>query len=564
MREGHICIPITEEEISTAFGKVSLSELEKADCKTLARADAPVPFIFKNPYLYTQRYYRYETQVVEWIKERIKISREKRNVYSEKILQEKQLIFSLAATYNVDHVTEQERSDWQLLAVIRTLLNDFSIITGGPGTGKTTTLSKLLLLIYTLQKSARVAIAAPTGKASMRMQESLKDKSKTFPEQIKQMIDTLKPYTLHRLLGYQKNSIYFRHNKDNQLPYDWIIVDEASMIDLPMFAKLLSACGPDTRLLLLGDKDQLASVEAGSLLGDLCMAAGELNCFRKEDTEWLNGFIADNKRSIPRQNINEAPLILSECITELKYSHRFTQQGAIGNLSRAIIQGDIERTTALLQQDRSGQISIFQSYNSERFDEFIKGYTEFLEEQEIAKALLSFNKLRVLVTVREGESGLYAINRKIEKTLHNIRPELIKPTSGFYHNRPVIITKNNYELELYNGDIGIVRRDSQTRKLRVWFDSPSGIRSFSPDSLNDCETVFAMTIHKSQGSEFKNVMVVLPNNIENPLLTRELLYTGVTRAIDSVIIMGEEEVLVSGIQKRVERISGINNRMNID
>lgn len=565
MREGHICIPVTEEPMETELGEISLSNLQKINPCFLSYTDANVPFIFQNPYLYLQRYYRYETQVIQWIKERLHISAEKKE-NNKLILNEcRKLIMGLAADYNVEGLTKEEKVDWQLIAAIRTLLNEFSIITGGPGTGKTTTLSKLLLILYTLNGNSTVALAAPTGKASMRMLESLREKSKIFPDEIKEKIQLLKPYTLHRLLGHQRNSIYFKHHKENTLPYDWVIIDEASMIDLPMFAKLLSACGPNTRLVLLGDKDQLASVEAGSLLGDLCLAAKELNSFSQADMEWLNGFIAEDARRITTDYISDAVTPLITCITELRLSHRFKHQGEIGQLSQAIIRADDAEAIRLLTSDASCQIQRIEHNNEKQFNEFIQGYIDFLEEPDIMKALKKLNQIRVLVTVREGECGLYAINRRIEKALHALKPELLKPIAGFYHNRPIIITKNNYELDLFNGDIGIVRLDDQSQKLRVWFEAAegqSGPRFISPASLSDCETVFAMTIHKSQGSEFNKVMVVLPDTEDNPLLTRELLYTGITRAIESAIIRGSEACLSAGIKKQVERISGIQKRMS--
>lgn len=565
MREGHICLPVSDEPVKTDLGEVSLRALQNAGPNICAQGDAVVPFIFHPPHLYLQRYYRYETQVIEWIKGRIVSGREKRETYREMINRHGQLIRSLRAGYPLDGLNPEEKTDWQLVAVIRALVNDFGILTGGPGTGKTTTLAKLLRIVFTENPESRVALAAPTGKASMRMLESLRQKSAGYPEEIKEKIQQLQPFTLHRLLGYQRHSIYFRHHQDNPLPYDWVMVDEASMIDLPMFAKLLSACGPSTRLLLLGDKDQLASVEAGSLLGDLCLAAGKLNLFPREEITWLNKFIDEEQRRIASSHESAQPKDLAGCITELKLSHRFKQQGAIGQLSLALNRGLEEEAMQLLQQDTTGQIRLTDPDDEETFNEFISGYQEYLHADDVSEALTAFHNLRVLVTVREGDSGLYALNRKIEKALHARYPRLIKPASGFYHNQPVIITANNYELNLFNGDIGIVRKDPATGKLRVWFEAEEqgkGPRSFSPASLNDYETVFAMTIHKSQGSEFRQVMVVLPDNPDNPLLTRELLYTGVTRAISNVIIRGSADSLGNGIRQQVKRISGITSRLN--
>jgi exodeoxyribonuclease V alpha subunit len=278
----------------------------------------------------------------------------------------------------------------------------------------------------------------------------------------------------------------------------------------------------------------------------------------------MNDFVSDVSRQITEKHTTDKNLLLANCITELRLSHRFKQQGEIGQLSQAIIGANEEQAIQLLTAEKGRNIQRIDHNNEQAFNEFIRGYVDFLEEPDIAKALKKLNLLRVLVTVREGECGLYTINRKIEKALHALRPDLIRPVAGFYHNRPIIITKNNYEIDLFNGDVGIVRMDTQSNKMRVWFEAgegQAGPRAVSPASLGDCETVFAMTIHKSQGSEFKKVMVVLPDTDDNPLLTRELLYTGITRAIESCIIRGSEECLKVGINKQVERISGIQKRM---
>jgi exodeoxyribonuclease V alpha subunit len=316
-------------------------------------------------------------------------------------------------------------------------------------------------------------------------------------------------------------------------------------------------------LLLLGDKDQLASVEAGSLLGDLCLSAGTLNRFSKEENEWLNDFIPDTERRIPESYATDTTALFANCITELRYSYRFKQQGAIGQLSLSIIKGLTEQTLALLDDNTQPQVTLIGRDADAAFTHFVSGYLAYLEEPDPAKALEKLQLLRVLVTVREGESGLYQINRKIEKTLQALRPDLLQPNALFYHNRPVIVTGNNYELGLFNGDIGLVRKEPGSQQLKVYFEPEAAgkpLRRFIPASLNACETVFAMTIHKSQGSEFKKVMVVLPDQSDNPLLTRELIYTGVTRAKEEVLICGTRDCLEAGIRRQVVRISGIHKR----
>jgi exodeoxyribonuclease V alpha subunit len=343
-----------------------------------------------------------------------------------------------------------------------------------------------------------------------------------------------------------------------------VIIDEASMIDVPLFAKLLLACHEETRLVLLGDKDQLASVEAGTLLGDICETAGKLNHYVATEIEWLNSFIPGDDRKIPTEFIGQTSSSLTNSITELRLSHRFEQQDRIGQFSRAIITGNTKASSELLSNTDQKQVIHIENTTHPYFTDFVSDYGSFLKEKNVFEALQKLNQLRVLVAVREGENGLYKINKKIERILHNQYPALIKPDNGFYINRPVIVTKNNYELGLFNGDIGVVRLTPDTKRPAVWFEDttqPGTVRQVNPAFLSECETVFAMTIHKSQGSEFEQVMVVLPDQEDSPLLSRELLYTGVTRAKKNVCICGAKETLEKGISKQVQRISGLQSRL---
>jgi exodeoxyribonuclease V alpha subunit len=233
---------------------------------------------------------------------------------------------------------------------LQALLSDFSIITGGPGTGKTTTLAKLLRIIYAINPATTVALAAPTGKASMRMYESLRQSAVTYPE-MQDLFDQLKPSTLHNLLGYKPGSIHFKYNSKNTLPFNWIVVDEASMIDVPMFAKLLDALDPQTRIILLGDKDQLASVEAGSLLGDLCAVIPTLNSMSPAISSCINQFLPDRERQIPSAVATEKIPWLSNHILQLKLSHRFKKRGAIGTLASSIIRGETAEIKGIMAEN---------------------------------------------------------------------------------------------------------------------------------------------------------------------------------------------------------------------
>ncbi len=571
LQEGHICIPEDAPlQLPADSGYLlkripDFSKMKKM--VSFGGNDIAAPFVYSHRRLYFQRYFKYETAIVAKIQQLIRRSQSMIQLRKQQIETIKEKLLALSPTYKLDGLQAAEKTDWQLVAVMRALLSDFSIITGGPGTGKTTTLANLLYSVFTIDPDAAITLAAPTGKASMRMRESLKEKSGKFPEAIQNKINALRASTIHSLLGYKRDSIYFKHDDSNPLPYHWIIIDEASMIDMPLFSKLLSATGDQTRIVLLGDKDQLASVEVGSLLGDLCQSVPFLNLFAAEQRDWFNQFISEKERTINPEfirNEKETPSALADYIIELKLSHRFQERGEIGQLSKAIIHNRKPEVEQMIQNDAGGEVVFVKESFSNSLKQFANGYLSFLQEENIATALEKLNKLRVLVAVRQGEYGLYEINRKIENILSQEARQYINPDRPFYYNRPVMVTKNNAELGLFNGDVGIVRYDEQKR-LRVWFQTdqtPEGVRSFLPSYLSDCETVFAMTIHKSQGSEFDEVMVVLPDQTDNRLLTRELIYTGITRARKKVIIHGSEEVIYAGIASSVERSSGLQQRLN--
>lgn len=560
--EGHICIPLDSRE-ETPFGFCNPGLLRRASPKLLGNADnINAPFIIDGDHIYLQRYYKYELNIFSRVAERLGVSDEEKPLFRDSLCSVKSLI---QKEFKLPAKADSTGPDWQFVAVMRCLLERFGVITGGPGTGKTTTLAKLLLILYSMHPDARVALAAPTGKASMRMVESLRQRSENFPEEIKSKIQALKPHTLHVLLGYRRNAIYFRHNRSDVLPYDCVVVDEASMIDVPMFSKLMDACAPETRLILLGDKDQLASVEAGTLLGDLCLSAGKLNRIPADDYHFINDQIAGQEGYIPDEYQSEDSTGLSRVITELRFTHRFGKDSDIGKLSRAVIQGDAGEAKRLLASEEEKNISIADPSDDKRFTQFVCRYGEMLKTDDPAEALGLLNRLRVLVTVKQGPFGLYGINERIEKILRAHFPSLINPRPGFYHNQPIIITQNNYEIGLFNGDVGIIKKDPDSERYKAWFEGTEKSaepRPYNPALLSSYETAFAMTIHKSQGSEFLDIMVVMPEKADNPLLTRELLYTGITRARNEVLLLGTEEALELGIAKKVERYSGLQDRFS--
>jgi len=564
LTEGNICISVDdvpENLNSTPYSK-SITAKELISLKHLvSKQDVlTTPFILHNDRLYFQRYFKYETSIIHKLNDLIAAEKTVLANRMSQLESQRTLIQSLNTDYKLDNLTPKEKVDWQLVAVTQALLNNFTIITGGPGTGKTTTLAKLLIVLYALEPNAKVALAAPTGKASMRMLESLKSSTLNFTEETKAKIGQLVPSTIHSLLGYKRESVNFKHNAENPLPYNWVVVDEASMIDVPMFSKLLAAIGDNTRIILLGDKDQLASVEAGSLLGDLCQTLPSLNQFSNETAQWINTFITDDDRKINADFINDTKQLLAGHIIELKYSHRFNSQGAIGKVSRAVIDGDLEGLKSLIGAPTASNVTFDFEYKEEILSKFVEGYEAYINEHDKAEALKKLNQLRVLVAVRESNRGMKAINKFIE--LHLRKKGLLKPDGDFYENRPIMVTRNMYDLELFNGDTGIMRKDA-SGNMKAYFEDPKGgIKSVLPAYLTYSETVFAMTIHKSQGSEFNNVLVVLPEGTSNALLTRELLYTGITRAKDHITIQGKQDTIDYAVSTCVKRISGITGRID--
>lgn len=563
LSEGHICLrldQLEEEEEGLHEGwEGFLHQQDRLADEELVTTDPEgyQPFVLHNNRLYLHRYFQYESRILQRILAFIDTEASLQNHRIEELELQRETVLAL---FHESDLAEQ-RPNWQLAAAINAVLQNFTIITGGPGTGKTTTVAKVLALLYSLNKSLRVALAAPTGKAAARMAESLKAANFHHSEGLTAFFQNLEPSTIHRLLGYIPDSPFFKHHKQNPLNLDVIIVDESSMIDVALFAKLLDAIGPQTRLILLGDKDQLSSVEAGSLFGDLCLAQEKLNVFSRDRLALINSFsepLAQIDSGAVADNLNHP---LAERVIELRFSRRFKDEEGIGKFSKAIINNDVAVVRSFIHSEGDRHVAVDTLYSDSRFTDFISAYEGYIREPDTAKALQRLNDLRVLCAMREGPHGLYAVNLKIERYL--VSAGLIKADKEFYEHRPIIVTSNNYNLGLFNGDIGLIRPD-ENGVLYAWFEDKDGvIKSYSPGFITNCETVFAMTIHKSQGSEFTKVLVVLPDDVNSTILTRELLYTGVTRAREFVMVQGSEEVIVRSCERFVERASGIVERLKL-
>ena len=558
LEEGHICMDPQSVDLDglKEAGYDDLPGVETiASSPLVSDGREHTPFILLGDRLYMQRYYYYESLILDRIRGFIDAEGGK---LQQRLTDLLRLQPEIAALFPGSELTNG-KVDWQWMAAVTTVLHDFSIITGGPGTGKTTTVAKVLSLLLQLNHKLRIALCAPTGKAAARMAESLRAAGKNSAPFIREAFEGLQPATIHRLLGTIHSSPEFKHNRLQPLDVDVVIVDEASMIDVALMAKLMDAVGEETKLILLGDKDQLASVEAGSLFGDLCKALPTLNGFSERFLQEIAPLLPAGSVLPEASDGTDSPHLLFEHIVELQFSHRFSDGKGIGKFSKAILNNQPE----LIQEffgNQDDQVKIDTKYDTAVFDHFVRGYKEFIEQPDILSALQKLNNLRVLCAVREGAFGVDQVNARIERLLR--QKAGLKPFEPFYQNRPIMVTSNNSQLNLYNGDIGIIREDEQG-VMRAWFEAADGsLKSVLPGFVGKVETAFAMTIHKSQGSEFKDVLIMLPQNEQaTKMMTRELLYTAVTRARSQVIIQGSEAAIITAAAVGIHRGSGVIGRL---
>ncbi|HBG08075.1 MAG: exodeoxyribonuclease V subunit alpha [Geobacteraceae bacterium GWC2_58_44] len=495
--------------------------------------------------LYLHRYWRYEEELADAIQKRGAAAGFDRELLKQ----------GLGRLFPGEADAE---TDWQRVAAIAAVSRRFCVISGGPGTGKTSTVVKVLALLLEQQggESCRIALAAPTGKAAARLKESIMGGVQCTDE-----VRALIPedvFTLHRLLGYLKGSCSFRHNGENPLPYDIVIVDEASMVSLPLMAKLVDALRADTRLILLGDRDQLASVEAGAVLGDICNTGG------------IHGFSAPfaalaAELGGDRLPVQESIGPLGDAVVLLRKSYRFASASGIGTVGALVNAGDGAAALAALDDERFPDISMAQTPAAAGLGEalagrIVGGFGAYLKKSTPEEAFAEFGRFRILCAMRSGPYGVESVNRLVRERL--AKAGLINPEGRWYAGEPVMITCNDYNVGLFNGDVGLILPDPESgNDLRAFFPSGTGImRKVLPLRLPEHESAFAMTVHKSQGSEFDRVLLILPDR-DAPLLTRELLYTAITRAKKSVEVMGNAELFHTAVQRRIVRRSGLRDRL---
>ncbi|ENR4889991.1 exodeoxyribonuclease V subunit alpha [Salmonella enterica] len=553
--EGHVCLPLSRLTLTEEAHPLLVAWISETATpidwkkRLLASAavscgDSPAPLILCGDRLYLNRMWCNERTVARFFNE----------VNQAIAVDEDQLSRILDALF-----PPTDEVNWQKVAAAVALTRRISVISGGPGTGKTTTVAKLLAALIQMAdgERCRIRLAAPTGKAAARLTESLGAALRQLPltdAQKKRIPEDAS--TLHRLLGAQPGSQRLRHHAGNPLHLDVLVVDEASMIDLPMMSRLIDALPPYGRVIFLGDRDQLASVEAGAVLGDICAYVNA-------------GFTAERARQLSRLTGSAIPAgagtqaaSLRDSLCLLQKSYRFGSDSGIGKLAAAINCGDRSAIQAVFQQGFSDiEKRTLQSSDdyAGMLDEALAGYGRYLRllhEKATPEAILqAFNEYQLLCALREGPFGVRGLNDRIEQAMVQQRKIQRHPHSRWYEGRPVMIARNDSALGLFNGDIGIALDRGQG--LRVWFVMPDGtIKSVQPSRLPEHDTTWAMTVHKSQGSEFDHAALILPSQ-RSPVVTRELVYTAVTRARRRLSLYADERILASAIVTRTERRSGL-------
>lgn len=523
----------------------------------VAPSDAPgnAPLVLDDgDRLYLHRYFDYERTLAR----RLATMRAVRPVDTKSLLALFNELFSS---------TDTNEPDWQKIAVALALRQQLLIVSGGPGTGKTTTVASLLACILHTDRDNRIMLAAPTGKAAARMLEAIRDRLGGLPPELRPLIPQ-QAQTIHRLLGMTADGTSVRYHADNPLPLDTLVIDEASMLDLAMAARLFDAVPAGARVILLGDKDQLAAVEAGSVFAELSAhRVFSRNCM--DDLAALAGSSALPEPAVSAQQT--APL--SDSVVWLTRNYRFNADSGIGLLASDIRE---RRTPQALQRLRSGQYPSV-GWRDMADPGLAASCTGFLLERysayfdcvktvphDIEKVFATFNRFRILCAVREGPFGVVEINRRIAaamaKAVSPVSGRQNPDGSGWFAGKPVMIRRNDYALRLFNGDVGIALPDA-TGNLAVWFmKDDKTFRSVSPSRLGVYETSFAMTVHQSQGSEFDDVALLFPEQFYR-VLCRELVYTGITRARDTMTVMAGANVLEQSLQTDSARHSGLADRL---
>jgi exodeoxyribonuclease V alpha subunit len=568
VRQGHVCAdlerlhdgPLVSPDEGAALPHLELP-LASEFRALLAESDLvgsgvedepPRPLVLVESRLYLHRYFRYERALIESLRAR---------ATTLPAVDEPVLRASIARLFGEASAGEGAKPR---LAAVMVALRGFAVVSGGPGTGKTHTVTKVLALLQEQARARgreffRILLLAPTGKAAQRLGESVQKNvlGLDCDASVKAAIPR-EASTLHRALGFQPHTpTKFRHDAANPLPADLVLVDEASMVDIALMAKFVAAVPRDARLVLVGDKDQLASVEAGAILGDIYGNA--------EDTgDGYSAAFANTVERVTGLRLRRSERVetgIQDCRIHLTVSRRYAPDSGIALLAGAVNSGDAK--TALETFRTHDDVTLRPLDDGEALEgalgPALLGAFREITRLDPEGRLALLDRFRILCAHRKGRFGVVAVNSFVERYLQD-HGSLVE-REEWYDGRPLIITENDYQLDLFNGDIGVICRNGSTGKggtVEACFPGQEGgpVRRLPPARLPPHETVFAMTVHKSQGSEFDRVALLLPET-ESRLLTRELLYTGITRAKLRVDVFGSEAVFVGGIGRRIQRASGL-------
>lgn len=578
------------------FTFASLNELQAMFVPLNLQASSQQLLVLVDNNLYLKRYYQFEQLLTNAILQRL----------SKPCQYDNNDIKACISTLFPDDLQQSsDEIDWQKIAVANAINKDFSVIAGGPGTGKTYTVTKLLAALLMLQQqtsvnsvieqghSLNIALVAPTGKAAQRLSESIIAAISGFAsiidEKVLQFIPT-EAQTIHRLLGVIPNSPNFRHHQENKLPYDVVLIDEVSMVDLPLMARTFRALKDSTKVILLGDADQLPSVAAGSVLADIAPRPHHGYSLKNNkylaDVCQLNVEQLNNSFALSQSNtINEKASL--DYLSFLVKSRRFDGKGGIGLLANEVIKGQAKSSWQRLlasRENEGGQLSLAKGQLDTWLKPLVnKYYQPIARSTDINDAFSLLAQFRVLCATRQGPYGVEQVNELIKGYLGKSRSPFQQGKNAqqnqqaLYHGQPIMINENDYRLKLYNGDIGIlwqIEDQDGNKHLMACFESDDerqleaklNVRQILPSRLPKFETVYAMTIHKTQGSEFSHVAMTLSasdtdlnagKQSASQLLTRELLYTGITRAKKHITLCTNQMVWQQGVQGKVQRSSGL-------
>ena len=565
LRNGSVCIDLRtvrttafdETEAAIDLAALPWPEPEKwlttiqASPLVAVGADQPSgrPLRLAGGLLYLERYWQQE--------ELVRVQLQHRFTAPAPEIDKSRLSTALQRLFDHEGLAPGEPDRQQLAAAV-SALGRVTVLAGGPGTGKTTTVARLLALLRDQPGPAlRVALAAPTGKAAARLEEAIRAAATHLEPQDCERLGDVTASTLHRLLGWlPSNRSRFRHDANNHLPHDVVVVDEMSMVSLTMMARLLEAVRPSARLILVGDPDQLSSVEAGAVLADIARAAGPPD--------------ADlGRRLVELDLLAEGQPAPVHGVVQLTRTWRFG--GAIDALARAIRAADADAAIEVLRSGASdmhfSEVDL-ESAPTEASARVLAGMAAQVREAGIAMlsaaragdeaaALAALDRHRLLCGHQHGPYGVLRWGLEVERWLTESIPGYAED-GEWYVGRPLLVTANDYEMSLYNGDTGVIVQKPDG--VRAAFARGAAAKLYPPVRLDAIQTVHAMTVHRAQGSQFDTVSFVLPPP-DSPLLTRELLYTAVTRARRQVLLIGSEEAIRRAVLRPANRASGLRHRL---